>query len=288
MTSRITYNNPIGHQSLGLPYHYEMVSDSSRVGPFKEAIFATCNGKRVLESGVGTGIQSILAAKAGAHHVYAVDIDETVLELAKQNIEKAGYDDVITLIHADMHDVSLEHLDGEPVDVVIAENLSTWQVMEPQLTIMNHVTDTLVKDSGVVLPQKIFNTVELVQTQYRFEDVVDIRTYFFEFTGVHTGSVLSEPQVVSEVDLFQRNDVDVQKSVIVEVATEGVLNSVRLTSPLQVFEDITFQSSDSLMPPIIFPLDDDIVVKPGDKIELAFSYVSPSSWESFNCTARKL
>ena len=66
MTSRIEYNNPAGSNTLGLPYHYEMVSDAKRVVPFKQAIQKVSKGKRVLESGCGSAILSILAARAGA------------------------------------------------------------------------------------------------------------------------------------------------------------------------------------------------------------------------------
>ena len=74
MTSRIDYNNPVSSGKLGLPYHHEMVSDTKRVTPFKLAIQATCKDKRVFESGIGSGIMSILAAKSGAKKVYALAV----------------------------------------------------------------------------------------------------------------------------------------------------------------------------------------------------------------------
>lgn len=288
MTSRIQYNNPKSSEALGLPYHYEMVSDKKRVTPFKKAILATCKGKRVLESGTGSAILSILAAKAGAKKVYAVEIDKNVAKFAKENIKKAGYQNVITLIEGDVKNVKLKDIDNEKVDVVIAENLSTWEVTEPQIQIMNYLNKYLLKKNGIVLPSKIFNYVELTQAQYRFEDVIDLRTHYFEFTGIRKSKTLSKQVLFEEIDLTLKNSSIVQKKIKIQVNSSGIVNSIRLTSPLQVYKTITFNSSDSLMPPIVFPLKKDIIVTKNDVIELSVEYKHNTQWELFKCDAKKI
>jgi hypothetical protein len=51
------------------------------------------------------------------------------------------------------------------------------------------------------------------------------------------------------------------------VATRGgVVNSLRLTSPLRVLEGIFFRSSDSLLPPVVVPLAHDLTVRGGDAV----------------------
>ncbi len=265
-----------------------MVSDKERVTPFKKAIFATCKGKRVLESGTGSAILSILAAKAGAKKVYAVEIDREVARFARENIKKAGYQNVITLIESDVKKVNLKDIDNEKVDVVIAENLSTWQVTEPQIQIMNHVSKFLVKKNGIRLPAKIFNYAELTQSRYRFEDAIDLRTHYFEFTGIKKSKVLSDQELFEEIDLSQQNSPTVSKKIRVKVSVDGVVNSVRLTSPLQVHENITFNSSDSLMPPVVFPINQDIQVSKNDIVELSIRYKHNTRWELFDCRAEKI
>lgn len=288
MTSRIQYNNPKSSEALGLPYHYEMVSDKKRVIPFKKAIVATCNGKRVLESGTGSAILSILAAKAGTKKVYAVEIDREVALFARENIKKAGEQDVITLIEGDIKNVKLKDINNEKVDVAIAENLSTWQVTEPQIQIMNHINKFLIKKNGIRLPAKIFNYVELAQSQYAFEQVIDLRTHYFEFTGVKKSKVLSDKELFEEIDLAQQNSPIVNKRIRLKVNFDGVINSVRLTSPLQVHKNITFDSSDSLMPPVVFPIKQDIHVSKNDVVELSIRYIHNTRWELFDCNAEKV
>ena len=50
-----------------------MLNDLVRVEKYTKAINETCKGKVVLDIGCGTGVLSVLAIKAGAIKVYAID-----------------------------------------------------------------------------------------------------------------------------------------------------------------------------------------------------------------------
>lgn len=288
MTSRIQYNNPKANQSLSLPYHLEMLSDARRVTPFKTAISATCQGKRVLESGTGSGIMSILAARAGAQKVYAVEIDPHIAKVARENIQRAGLDAVITLIEGDVRSVGLKDIGSHPVDVVIAENLSTWQVTEPQIQVMNHINRNLLRANGIALPARVFNCLELATSKYEFEDAITLRTHYFGFTGIPKPEILSTATLFQEVNLTAANAEKVNKTVKIRATAAGIANSVRLTSPLKIHEEITFTASDSLMPPVVFPFEKDIPVSIGDMIEIHIDYDHNTSWETFRVSARKV
>jgi len=283
MTSRIKYNDPQKTQALGLPYHYEMVSDKKRVTPFKKAIQKVCKGKRVLESGTGSAILSILAAKAGAKKVYAIELDPDVYHFAKQNIKKSGYGKIIKLLNKDVMKVKLSELDNEKVDVVIAENLSTWEVTEPQIPIMNYINKNLAKKDAKKLPSTLFNYLELTQTQYRFENVITLKTCYFGFTGVKKPTPLSGKVLFNTVNLKKYNSLKVDKTIKIKVKKTGTLNSFRLTSPLQVYGKINFTSSDSLMPPVIIPLEKKLKVKKGDLVKVRIQYNYNTDWDKVKC-----
>jgi predicted RNA methylase len=53
-----------------------MLNDKIRCETYKNAIVACVKGKIVLDVGAGTGFLSVIAAKAGATHVYAVEFSE--------------------------------------------------------------------------------------------------------------------------------------------------------------------------------------------------------------------
>lgn len=283
MTSRIEYNNPAGAGALSLPYHYEMVSDKVRVVPFKKAIQSVSKGKVVIESGCGTGIMSILAAKSGAKHVYAVELDPNIAAFARENFKKSGCKN-ITLLEKSTLNVSLDDLDGNRVQVIIAENLSTWQATEPEVQVMNHMNKNLAHEKCVRLPGIVKNTFELTSTQYKFEDI-ELRTHFFQFTGIKKPVSLSSPAVYSVFDFKSQVAEAYNQSVVVKAAKAGVVNSLRLWSPIELTKTVKFKASDSLMPPVIVPLEKDLKVKKGDRVKVSISYKTCTNWESFKARA---
>jgi predicted RNA methylase len=282
MTSRIEYNNPHGAGELGLPYHYEMVSDVRRVSPFREAIQQACKGKVVVESGTGTSIMSLIAAGAGASMVYAIELDPVIAAVARVNIEKSGFRN-IKLLEKSTLDVTRDDLDGRSAEVLIAENLSTWQATEPQLQVMNHMVSALAGPGVVCIPQVAENRVELCWSPYIFEKVIELRTLYFQFSGIPAPELFSEPELFSKFAMNAVNPVSYDKTIRVRPTRSGSINGVRLTSPLVVGDGIAFESSDSLMPPVVVPLAQDVTVTAGVPIALRISYTTNTSWDQFRC-----
>ena len=72
----------------GLGIHREMLSDAPRMAAYRSALESNSaslvSGKRVLDVGFGTGILSMLAARAGAAEVCAVDGSSAIAALAQE------------------------------------------------------------------------------------------------------------------------------------------------------------------------------------------------------------
>ena len=184
--------------------------------------------------------------------------------------------------------MTLCDLDGQQVDVVIAEHLSTWQVTEPQVSILNYVNRHLAREAAVRIPERAFNCMELVCSRFRFADAVELRTRYFGFSGVRRPLVLSAPALVRQVDFSRVNETAIDQGIDVVANHDGVVNSLRLTSPLQVFGDIRFQSSDSLMPPVVVPLEEDLEVHAGDVVNVRFWYRYETAWSRVGYAARRI
>ena len=73
--------------------------------------------KIVLDVGCGTGILSMFAAKAGAAHVYGVDMSG-IVEQAKQIVNRNGLGDRVTIIRGKIEEISIP---VEKVDIIISE-----------------------------------------------------------------------------------------------------------------------------------------------------------------------
>ena len=172
--------------NFDLSMHLEMLSDKERVVQFKKGIDQVVTKDTVFcELGCGTGVFSIYAAQK-AKKVYAVELDEEIYKIAKQNIEASGLNN-IELIHANAMEVELP----EKVDVIFAELLSTWMIEEPQLPVMNSAVKRLLKPNGKTIPEKIINIIELCDTDYTFDDI-EIKAIKLYFTGDKQPRILSE------------------------------------------------------------------------------------------------
>ena len=286
MTSRIEHHDPRKEGSFSLTYHYEMLSDESRVTPFARAIDQLCHGAVVFESGTGSGIMSILAARAGARHVFCTELDPRIAAFARSNIAASGVGDRITLLAKSTTDVTLADIGGEKIDVAMAENLATWLVTEPQNQVMNHLRDTLSHDRTVTIPGRVRNVLELAQARYRFYHAVSLKTHYVEFTGVPRAAIHSKETECFVFDYAQLNPTEIEGEVRIEVVSSGVVNAVRLTSPVELAQGVGFSASDSLMPPVVVPLEQDLTVAPGDTVIVQYRYRTNTAWEQFQCSAK--
>ena len=86
--------------------HQIMLQDQARNEAYWAALQAHAKGKIVLDVGSGTGFLSILAARAGAAHVYAVEAS-AMAEVSKDIIEDNMLSDTITVITGRVEEVSL-------------------------------------------------------------------------------------------------------------------------------------------------------------------------------------
>src|SRR5438128_2348727 len=104
-------------QFLPLHYHYNMLTDRSRMQGFRAAIEHVVQpGATVLELGGGTGVLSFFASRR-AKHVWCVEKNPELAVEARRVLALNSGTDCIEVIQAD----AFQYLPPEPVDVVICE-----------------------------------------------------------------------------------------------------------------------------------------------------------------------
>ncbi|CFX99084.1 Ribosomal protein L11 methyltransferase [Syntrophomonas zehnderi OL-4] len=92
-------------------------------------------GETIVDAGCGSGILSIAAAKLGARHILAMDIDEVAVRIAKENVHLNGLDGIIEVAAGDI----IEELAGREIDHMLA-NITA--------EVVNH----LIPEAAKVLP----------------------------------------------------------------------------------------------------------------------------------------
>ncbi|PYM93211.1 MAG: SAM-dependent methyltransferase, partial [Candidatus Rokuibacteriota bacterium] len=108
--------------SLVLDEHRQYLADDTRVSAFRQAIEEVVGpGDVVLDLGAGTGILGLMACRAGAKRVYAVD-EGPIIGLARDIAAANGLQDRITHIKGLSTRVELP----ERVDVVLADQIGRF------------------------------------------------------------------------------------------------------------------------------------------------------------------
>jgi len=103
-------HTPRGHASRYVSACYTgMRDDLDRTSAYRRAIIEAAPGKVVVDLGTGAlALLAIIAAEAGAVHVYAIEVQAAAAASAQQAVLAAGLSDRITVLHGFSTDASLE------------------------------------------------------------------------------------------------------------------------------------------------------------------------------------
>jgi protein arginine N-methyltransferase 1 len=127
---------------------HTILNDGVRLARFREALRARVRpGDVVLDAGTGTGILAVMAAQAGAGHVYAVE-SRGIIELARDVVQANGCADRITLIRGDVQTVSLP----EKADGVVCELLGYAGLAEGIARLLPRVIESHLKPGAWRIP----------------------------------------------------------------------------------------------------------------------------------------
>jgi predicted O-methyltransferase YrrM len=108
----------LGQAQRGMRFANVSTADGRLLRQLTEAIGA----RRVVEFGTSTGESGIwfaLALRKTGGHLYTHEINPERIATARQNFQRAGVDDLITIIEGDGHQTVKQHKD--PVDVVFID-----------------------------------------------------------------------------------------------------------------------------------------------------------------------
>jgi type III protein arginine methyltransferase len=133
-------------------WHFSIVRDAPRNDAYEDALRrAVTPGSRVLEIGTGTGLLAMMAARAGAAHVFTCEMEPAVALAARDVIARNGLAGRITVLAKRSTEVDLAAL-GERVDILVSETVSNDMLAEDPLPALEDAIARLVKPGGIVIP----------------------------------------------------------------------------------------------------------------------------------------
>ena len=92
--------------------------------------------------------QSRFAVRAGAKHVIGVDMS-TIIEKAREIVERNGMTAKITLLQGKMEEVKLPY---PKVDIIISEWMGYFLLYESMLDTVIYARDNFLADGGLIFP----------------------------------------------------------------------------------------------------------------------------------------
>jgi SAM-dependent methyltransferase len=151
--------------------HRTMIRDRVRTEAFRRALEAAVQpGDVVLDVGAGSGILSLLAARAGAARVYAVE-QTSIARLAEDLAAANGLGEIVEVIQGDIIEVDLP----EQVDVIVSEWLGGFGIDEGMLVPVLVARDRWLRPGGIMIPALVSAWTALVWDAYLCESLESLR-----------------------------------------------------------------------------------------------------------------
>jgi predicted RNA methylase len=145
-----------------------MINDTGRNVFYKNAIEQSVRDKVVVDIGTGTGLLSVLAAKAGARKVFAVEIDQGRAEYARNVFAEVGVD--VEVVNADFLTTDI------PADIYVSETIGSQIFNENIIAISDHAR----KYGGQFIPGR-FEITAVVYENHPIFPLVQSKSDAFEF-----------------------------------------------------------------------------------------------------------
>lgn len=260
-----------------------MIADAGRMDAYAAAIArAVRPGSVVADIGAGTGVLSLLACRAGARRVYAIepaDAIHTAREIAREN----GMADRVEFIQ----DVSTEIHLPERADVVVSDLRGALPLFQRHVATIADARARLLAPGGVLIPRAdtlLAAPVEADEAYGRIVDPWDER-HGLRMTAARRMAVngwgkahlpadalLAEPHPWAVLDYRTITDPDVTASLEWTVARAGTAHGLAVWFRAELAEGIGYSTGPG-DPRTVYgtpfvPFAEPVDVRPGDRIHV--------------------
>lgn len=267
-----------------LEEHKVYLSDRRRLGAFRRAIARTVRpGDVVLDLGAGTGVLGVLALRAGAARVFAVDRGP-VLEAARAAARAAGFADRWTGIRGSSREVDLP---GR-VDVVVGDQVGGMGLDYGILGDFADARARHLRRGGRLLPEAVALDLALVSSARLYERVSfwDSRPAGVALPGLrrlaaHTPdhgrpsrrAIVSAPAEAAAVDLRTARDGPVAGEATLRARRAATVHGLVAWFRCRLAPGVSMTNSPLARgairrSPVFLPLEEPIRVRTGERVDV--------------------
>ena len=271
-----------------------MLNDEIRVEAYEKAILrGVKEGDVVVDVGAGTGLLSMLACRAGARRVYAIE-ETRIIDLARSLAKDNGYEQRITFLRGNSRKLELP----ERADAVVTETIGSFVFSEEIVSTLEDARARFLKPGGVLIPERV--TVFLAPIE-SFEEGVGllerpIRGLDFRHAAVclardtvtaarkiERRHYLDEPRAVYDIDFKTvAASMSFDRTLCFTARREGTLHGFVGSWSAILHGDVVLACDPAgppvTWPPLLFRLPESLPVRAGDRITLHFTKKDRPGW----------
>jgi protein arginine N-methyltransferase 1 len=286
-----------------LDEHRRYLADRSRVGHYDRAVREVVRpGDVVIDLASGTGILGLLACRAGAARVYAIEA-EPIAGLAREIARANGYEDRLHVMRSHSSDVRLP----ERADVLLSDQIGQFGFDAGLLHLFADARARLLRPGGRLIPSRLDLVVAPVEHRRQGDRVAfwDRRPAGFDFSPAHaiaanTGyptrlapsQLLSEPQRGVSLDLTVDSPYPLRIEAAFTVARKGTLDGIggwfaAQLSPSTVLTNSPLDPNRINRRHVFFPVESPVAVGEADRVELGMQILPDESIVSWKVAVHR-
>ncbi len=261
-----------------------MIADAGRFGAYAKAIAAAVHpGDTVAEIGCGPGVFSLLACRAGARRVFAIESDDSI-QFARQLAAANGFLDRIEFFQSDSRKTELP----ERVNVIVSDIRGVLPLYNHVIPSLEDARQRLLAASGIMIPRRDTLKAAVIDASEFYSYLtspwrtsalgVDLSPSLLPILNQSYSSTFKKDQLLTEAQEWGLLDYTVGAPVRVaaeldlHAATDGTAHGVCLWFETKLFEGIGYSSgpgaAGTVYGQMFLPWLEPVAVEKGQRIHL--------------------
>lgn len=278
-----------------------MTGDRARMIAYGDALRrAVRPDSIVVDLGAGAGVMTLLACRAGARHVYAIEPNDAI-EMARALVRANGLSERVTFVQALSTDVTLP----ERADVIVSDLRGSLPLLGHHFAAIADARERLLAPGGTLLPlsdelrvapvrdpelHKKLTRPWIEELDLEWGPLIDSLGNTTSRDPVKPGALLAPPETWARIDYATVRDPTVRGAASFTLESTSAVHGLAIWFDATIDERATYSNApgraDSVYGHMFLPLRDALVVSPGEALEVALRAVLVRDSYHFDWTVR--